>query len=61
MIPKSIIEDVFEQATVVSSDLVNPESQETLPIDASERIALLQREIFTIRELLELEPDSKCM
>ncbi|CAI2172698.1 17895_t:CDS:10 [Funneliformis geosporum] len=32
---------------------------DTLPIDASERIKLLQREISMVRELLELEPDSK--
>ncbi|RHZ83245.1 hypothetical protein Glove_99g311 [Diversispora epigaea] len=59
MTSKTVIEDVSEQTINISSDLIHHESQETLPIDKSERIALLQREISTIRELLELEPDSK--
>ncbi|CAG8827271.1 7507_t:CDS:2, partial [Dentiscutata erythropus] len=59
MASKTVIEDVFEQTVTISSDLIHFESQETLPIDKSERIILLQREISTIRELLELEPDSK--
>ena len=34
---------------------------DTLSIVTSERIKLLQREINMVRELLELEPDSKCL
>lgn len=47
---------------------MNEESKESsnslnqdLSIITSERIELLQREINVVRELLELEPDSKCL
>lgn len=47
---------------------MNEESKESsnslnqnLSINTSERIELLQREINVVRELLELEPDSKCL
>jgi hypothetical protein len=36
-------------------------SNQNLSIITSERIELLQREINVVRELLELEPDSKCL
>ncbi|CAB4392630.1 unnamed protein product [Rhizophagus irregularis] len=54
------------QGSIISTSQMNEESKESsnslnqnLSINTSERIELLQREINVVRELLELEPDSK--
>ncbi|CAG8611943.1 6522_t:CDS:10 [Funneliformis mosseae] len=54
-----IINDNYNLENESSSSL--SQSQDTLPIDTSERIKLLQREISMVRELLELEPDTNLL
>ncbi|CAG8587141.1 16044_t:CDS:10 [Acaulospora morrowiae] len=58
MTPKDLNEGVADSMTDMLSDLMI-ESPDLLLIDTPERLAVLRREISAIRELLDLEPDSK--
>ncbi|CAG8514827.1 5006_t:CDS:2 [Acaulospora colombiana] len=58
MVPKDMTEGSVEATTDTVSNLLI-ESQDSLLIGTSEKLPVLRREISAIRELLELEPDSK--